>query len=215
MLQEPRQSYVGVICTDLSLVQSVLSMGRAARAVCEETYGHAPNLKIHGGGTSSTITYLTQHLEYILFEVIKNAMSATVNFHRKVHGPDSKEPLPSITVLIVDGKDEITIRISDKGGGIPKHIQNHVYEYGYTTWRTHTPEAGPDDELSALHAGDPMQDNDPKAHEHAGLGFGLPLSRLYARFHGGNLTHATVDGYGTHIYLSLSKDTDTTLNIEL
>jgi len=37
----------------------------------------------------------------------------------------------------------------------------------------------------------------------AGLGFGLPLSRLYAKHFGGNLTLTTMEGYGTDVYLTL------------
>jgi hypothetical protein len=37
----------------------------------------------------------------------------------------------------------------------------------------------------------------------AGLGFGLPLSRLYARYFGGNLSLISMPGYGVDAYLNL------------
>jgi len=37
----------------------------------------------------------------------------------------------------------------------------------------------------------------------AGLGFGLPIARLYARYFQGNLTLASVENLGTSAYVSL------------
>lgn len=37
----------------------------------------------------------------------------------------------------------------------------------------------------------------------AGLGFGLPLSRLHARYFGGNIEVVNVQGYGVDVYLNL------------
>ena len=36
-----------------------------------------------------------------------------------------------------------------------------------------------------------------------GLGYGLPLSRLYARYFKGDVQIASVDGYGTDVYVYL------------
>lgn len=38
-----------------------------------------------------------------------------------------------------------------------------------------------------------------------GLGFGLPLSRLYARYFGGDLTLVNLPGYGADAYLALRR----------
>jgi pyruvate dehydrogenase kinase 2/3/4 len=42
----------------------------------------------------------------------------------------------------------------------------------------------------------------------AGFGYGLPLSRLYARYFGGDLKLISMDGHGTDAYLLLSKLSD-------
>jgi pyruvate dehydrogenase kinase 2/3/4 len=39
----------------------------------------------------------------------------------------------------------------------------------------------------------------------AGFGYGLPLSRLYARYFGGDLSIMSMDGWGTDAYLYLNK----------
>ena len=39
----------------------------------------------------------------------------------------------------------------------------------------------------------------------AGYGYGLPRSRLYARYFGGDLQVISMDGYGTDVYLHLNR----------
>ena len=39
----------------------------------------------------------------------------------------------------------------------------------------------------------------------AGLGYGLPISRLYARYFGGDLDIKSMEGYGTDAFVHLSR----------
>jgi len=49
----------------------------------------------------------------------------------------------------------------------------------------------------------------------AGLGFGLPLSRLYAKHFGGDLKLITIEGHGTDIYLTLDRTGEVLEHFEL
>ena len=37
----------------------------------------------------------------------------------------------------------------------------------------------------------------------AGLGYGLPMSRLYARYFGGSLDFVSLDGWGSDVFVKL------------
>ena len=53
--------------------------------------------------------YIPVHLEDIAYNIIKNAMRATIQHNH--------ETTPPVTVLISKGKNNVTIRVSDCGGG--------------------------------------------------------------------------------------------------
>lgn len=55
------------------------------------------------------LTYLQEHLEYILFELYKNA--ARYSMLRNAHG----DVPPVIRTTIVSGDEDILIRVSDQG----------------------------------------------------------------------------------------------------
>lgn len=54
-----------------------------------------------------TIVYTPSHLYHILFELFKNAMRAIVELHG-----DDHDRLPPIKITIVNGKEDITIKVS-------------------------------------------------------------------------------------------------------
>ena len=72
--------------------------------------------------------YVPSHLYHIAFELFKNAMRAII----ECHGEGAKS-YPKIETLIVKGKEDITIRITDYGGGIPRSKIPLVFKYMYTT----------------------------------------------------------------------------------
>lgn len=67
----------------------------------------------------------------------------------------------------MEGKEDITIKISDEGGGIARSAMGLIWTYMYTTMKL-----GPGEGLD-----EGFRDSDFKA-PMAGFGYGLPLSRL-------------------------------------
>ena len=102
----------------------------------------------------------------------------------------------SISVRAIKGVEDVTIRVSDQGGGIPKRMTETLFEYLYTTSPT-----------PAITSSAEMQPNGMNgmagAAPLAGYGYGLPLSRLYARYFNGDLTMSSIDGFGTEVFIYL------------
>ncbi|KAJ8657901.1 hypothetical protein O0I10_006429 [Lichtheimia ornata] len=183
-----RKDYVGVICTNTNIQEIALDAVANARFICEEYYGlfKAPEVQMFCPGEIEFM-YVPSHLNHMLFELLKNSLRAVV----ERFGMDYEDEYPPIKLIIAHGKEDITIKISDEGGGIPRSGIPLVWTYMYTT--AEAQELEPEYSRSDFRA--PM----------AGFGYGLPISRLYARYFGGDLKLISMEGYGTDAYLHLNR----------
>ncbi|KAJ5223789.1 hypothetical protein N7468_008331 [Penicillium chermesinum] len=157
-------NYVGIICTKTNVRDIALEAIDNARFVCEDYYGlfEAPKVQLVCRDDLNFM-YVPGHLAHMLFETLKNSLRAVV----EQHGAD-REDFPVTKVIVAEGKEDITIKVSDEGGGIPRK----------------PPNLDPDFDKSDFKA--PM----------AGFGYGLPISRLYARYFGGDLKLISMEGDG-------------------
>ncbi|OON22362.1 ATPase/histidine kinase/DNA gyrase B/HSP90 domain protein, partial [Opisthorchis viverrini] len=165
-----------------------------ARYLCEHYYSVAPQLVVETCGAPQgqvDFVYVPSHLYHILFELLKNALRAVVEHHG-----DCSSDIPPINVLVAVGHENITIKISDLGGGIPHSQMDLVFNYTYTT--AHGKDRRPPGES----ASSDLDTNAPMA----GYGYGLPLSRLYARYFNGDLILTSVEGYGTDAIVYLKRN---------
>jgi len=171
---------IGMIDPQCKLKSVIMEAFQNAAFLCEEYYNCAPDIEIKGQTmvrnekgkkVGLSLVYPPPHLYHILFELFKNSMRATVETHAKA------KQLPEIEVLVAKGEHDVSIRISDQGGGIPRHITDHTFHYLVSTA--------------------PRPSMTPTKAPLAGYGYGLPLSRLYARYLHGDLILNSYDGYGT------------------
>ncbi|KAJ2905260.1 hypothetical protein MKZ38_005962 [Zalerion maritima] len=181
-------TYVGIICTRTNVRELAQEAIENARFVCEDHYGlfEAPKIQLVCN-PNLHFMYVPGHLSHMLFETLKNSLRAVV----ETHGQDKQE-FPVTKVIVAEGKEDIAIKITDEGGGIPRSAIPLVWTYMYTTV-DRTPNLDPDFDKSDFKA--PM----------AGFGYGLPISRLYARYFGGDLKLISMEGYGTDVYLHLNR----------
>ncbi|KAH7918645.1 alpha-ketoacid dehydrogenase kinase [Leucogyrophana mollusca] len=186
--QQPHKDYVGIICTEANVHDIVQEAIENARFVCEEHYAmfKGPPVQLICP-PHLTFPYVPGHLSHICFELLKNSLRAVV----ERFGHTNEERFPPIKVIVVEGKEDITIKISDEGGGIARSAIPLIWTYMYTTMEGQ----GIDQDFQASDFQAPM----------AGFGYGLPLSRLYARYFGGDLRLISMDGFGTDVYIHLNR----------
>ena len=145
----PTSKHVGIIdlhCNPLDIAHDAIAN---ATFIFEQHYSvKAPQVLVYGNQVQ--LTSLSSHIHHILFELLKNSMRAHY---------ETKQVSP-IRIIIADGKEDVTIKVSDEGGGIPRSGLPLIWTFMYTT------------------AGEPdLIESDFRA-PLAGYGYGLPLSRL-------------------------------------
>lgn len=193
--------------------------------LCEQWYGCAPEICVRDAG-AEPFPFVPRYLFYILSELLKNAVRATIEQYVDSSGKmstailqEAKANMVPVQVLVSSDTNVSSIRISDEGGGIPVDQLSHVWSYLYTTAepidfpRTREGVDAPTDlrrlDMSALHSVHSLADGDEEQNmlmrsPLAGLGCGLPLSRLYAQYLGGDLKLHTLPRFGTDIFIYLN-----------
>jgi len=177
---------IGVVHPRTSVTSILVDAYDDAYFQTENRYMVAPKVLIKNHNSSDVNNDTTMpvsgavipsHLYIIFYEVLKNAMRATVE-----NNWDRKDDLPPITAIVCQADDDFTIKVSDQGGGVDRGTVEKLFYYLYTT--TNQKHSELDRDL-----------------EDQGSGSGLPLARLYARYFHGDLRLASYEGYGTDVYI--------------
>jgi pyruvate dehydrogenase kinase 2/3/4 len=188
--------YVGIICLHCNIKEILQDAIDAARFACEEHFNimDVPKVKLYCP-SDLTFRYVPGHLVHMLYETLKNSLRATIEHHSKLNPNTDLDDIkyPPIKIIVAKGDEDITIKISDEGGGIPRSAIPLVWTYFYTSAEKQLKD-------------DDLQDfaNNHKV-PFMGLGVGLPHSRLYARYFSGDLKLISMEGYGTDVYLHLNR----------
>jgi pyruvate dehydrogenase kinase 2/3/4 len=179
-----RPGMAGIIDPHCNVAEIAREAADDAEELCSFHLGESPEFTFHGT-LGAELTYVPGHIRYMLFELLKNAARATASFHA------DREELPAVKVVVAAGQEDITIKISDEGGGIPRSEVDMVWSYLHSTAPPPSLDGGATGGLQAA----PL----------AGFGVGLPLSRLYARYFGGDLQLISMEGYGTDAFLHINR----------
>eukprot|EP01084_Bolivina_argentea_P221408 375021_1 len=205
----------------------------------QNTGDNIPNVEIYDfrkiRDNDLPFTYIPEHLHHMVFELIKNAMRAVMEFDNKTHKKHD------IDVIIVNNESDgsISIKISDKGGGIKRDDLDKIWLYSYSTayglnnmsltgkmtkqrellgqviesaekeWQYKTIDvcdikhnkSGHNKKIAAV---DRSVLGAVKYTPMFGLGYGLPIVKVYAQYFGGSCQIQSIDGYGTDAYLYLN-----------
>ncbi|KAF4728824.1 hypothetical protein FOZ63_032393 [Perkinsus olseni] len=197
--EKPRM--VGALTTNTMPVLVLQQAYEAAKYMCRRDYhGLAPDLVVNGMSLEEYLTvappqrsfaYVAQHLFYIFLEILKNAMRATVEKSLFDSGGDYERcreaGLPPVTVTLPDLSSmwdfERTIKIADKGYGMKREILKRASSYFYSS-ANQKPDGT--QELPDFDSRAPL----------AGFGFGLPISKVMARYFNGDLEINSIPGAG-------------------
>jgi hypothetical protein len=189
------EDQVGVIHPNLDVEAVVRQAYNNAKSVCEKYYAAAPLLKIKSHNVTCpdnrvSVVHIPSYIYHMSYEVLKNAMQATIE-----NNWGNLTELPPIQVLVCQSDMDITIKVSDQGGGVDRLTAEKMFMYLYTT--------PPSPSLTSESV--PL----------SGFGYGLPLSRLYARqgssrlgsftsvvrYFQGDIKAASYENHGTDIYI--------------
>lgn len=126
--------------------------------------------------SNNLITYLPNHIHYILLELLKNSAEAMIS-HKK-----NKD----IKINLYTNSEDLVIQIKDNGQSFKRDKIKDVFSFGYTTSVNEVLNMENIDCIS-------------------GYGHGLGLSRIYARYFGGDLLLTPIENYGTiaTVYLKI------------
>ncbi|XP_048871174.1 pyruvate dehydrogenase (acetyl-transferring) kinase isozyme 2, mitochondrial isoform X1 [Brienomyrus brachyistius] len=174
---------IGSIDPNCHVAEVVRDAFESAKMLCNQYYLTSPDLELQELNTNNAkqpihIVYVPSHLYHILFELFKNAMRATIENH------EASNFLPPIQVMVAIGGEDLSIKMSDRGGGVPFRKMEKLFSYMYST--APTPQIG-------QHQRTPL----------AGFGYGLPISRLYAQYFQGDLQLYSMEGHGTDAVIHL------------
>ncbi|KAJ7081548.1 atypical/PDHK/BCKDK protein kinase [Mycena crocata] len=214
---------IGVVDMQCSPSQMIRMCESYVAELCSATLGSSPSIVIEGH-PNATFAYVPVHLEYILTEILKNSFRATVEHHKAFH-----RALPPVRITIVPPMPGSTgtahsnffsIRIRDEGGGVSPSNMARIFSYAFTTAKSNGEydEDGGGGPYAAQHIGGLANIGGGDASLFsamtskglqtgmgtiAGLGYGLPMSRLYAKYFGGSLDLMSLEGWGSDVFLKL------------
>lgn len=85
-----------------------------------------PEIKILGH-LDASFPYILSHLEYIVGELLRNSVQAVIDHQAKQASPS--ETPPPIEITICEAQEHVIIRISDRGGGIPRDELPYLWSF--------------------------------------------------------------------------------------
>lgn len=206
--------FVGEVLLRCNAKDIIRACGEFAQRICGDSIRGVtvPQINIRGH-VNATFPYVLSHLEYIIGELLRNSIQAVMDHHKGSEGPP-----PPIEVLICEAPQQVVIRISDQGGGVPRDILPYLWSFNkgprsqdrLTSLRQVPALAATMQELKVPGAkADKMRDasltslstRDPRLR----LGMGLPMSKVYAEYWAGGLELHSLEGYGVDAFLQISK----------
>jgi len=202
--------HVGVIDTSLSPSESI----KALEPLLPRATGVQTEIVIDGA-TDVRFAFIEEHVQYIVFELLKNAVLAALKKGR----PDAAK---KVYITIADNAKFVGIRVSDEAGGIPSEVKPtdldgrtffeasraNLLTFAHPRQMDNLPVLRKTERFGAtiqeqlgLEANKRM--GEPGARQPIGISLGV--CKVYAEYFGGHLQLYTMDGFGSDAYLEIPK----------
>ncbi|CEJ81268.1 Putative Pyruvate dehydrogenase kinase 2, mitochondrial [[Torrubiella] hemipterigena] len=121
--------FIGEVFIKCSARDVISRCARAITALARSTNGPdvpIPEIKILGH-LDASFPYILSHLEYIVGELLRNSVQAVIDHQAKQASPS--ETPPPIEITICEAQEHVIIRISDRGGGIPRDELPYLWSF--------------------------------------------------------------------------------------
>lgn len=201
------EDMVGVVNVNTQPIQILARAYSSARFMCMRDYKVAPDLLVNGVNHDEYIlqeaaqhqkfAYVHTQLFYIFLELVKNAAKASVERALNDAGGNcdpEKLELPSLRVIVPEEQglwdQERSVKLADRGTGMNRTTLSKAFCYFFSSVKSKPTVA---EELIDFDRRVPL----------AGFGFGLPISRVMARYFAGDIDLNSIPGKGTDVYIYL------------
>ncbi|KAJ2449713.1 [Pyruvate dehydrogenase (acetyl-transferring)] kinase 2, mitochondrial [Coemansia sp. RSA 2424] len=207
---------IGIVRADCSVAQIIHECAQRAASIYEDAYhlppGTAPQVIVEGH-VDATFMCIPAHFSYIIHELLRNSMSHVIRrFESRLDstsaagggGGDQTNWMdgpvfPPIRVTICSSHNDIVVRVSDESGGISPDVLPYIWSF------THPLKAKRLHNFHAIHRMEARIDEVDSVSPLVSFGFGLPMSRVYAKYWGGNVNVHSLPGYGVDAYVQLPR----------
>ncbi|KAI8579526.1 hypothetical protein K450DRAFT_174931 [Umbelopsis ramanniana AG] len=184
------EGYIGIIFTRCCAREMAEMCVALSSQHVLKSHGRTVNVIIDGSARNEAVfAYIPEHIEYILYELLTNSIRHSV----ECENSETK----TVRLTIAQNKTDILFRVSDNAGGISNEVFKTLWSYS----------SAPNDFKKFKNIkkmGGSMAEREKQAVDER-LGFGLPMSKVYAEYWGGELSVLTMDGFGTDAYVRIPR----------
>ncbi|ONH68598.1 [Pyruvate dehydrogenase (acetyl-transferring)] kinase 2, mitochondrial [Cyberlindnera fabianii] len=228
------KQFIGDIFFKCSAAEHLEISAQTAAQFIENLYPgiQMPKLVIEGA-KDLNFSFLTAHLHYMLGEILRNCYEATVK-HFIASNPKPGETPPPVKVCLIDSRDHVGFRFSDRGGGVDMEPINKAWSFAKDPVLARESLSNfhklpnLDLEKMKMSKSSSMEARKTLMHTSVGgiddnrmkeatlinliqrpaqykLGLGLAMCKVYSDYWNGDLVVHSLKGYGTDTYLKLGK----------
>jgi pyruvate dehydrogenase kinase 2/3/4 len=220
---DPDVDFIGKVLLRCNAQEVLEHCGETAQQLAKNTGddandGRVPQIELQGH-LEATFPYILSHLEYIIGELLRNAVQAVMERFK-----DKPDQMPPIKVLVCEAPQHVIFRISDQGGGISRDIMPYLWSFSKgprrqrslqnllqvpkmaaTMQELKSSKDAPTTEPRANASRDSSLGSLTSRPPNLRLGIGLPMSRVYAEYWAGSLELHSLEGYGADVFLQIPK----------